>query len=206
VKSVAGYDLPRLLVGAEGTLGAIVQATLRLWPTPSVRRWLARPLDGDRDEAVRTARDLLADPRRPWSIVLTAESIWLQLAGDVAADPPPGFGPSDPPPAPGGLASVAVSVPPPAVAATAAQIDERGLPHRAQVGVGMIEVGADSAADVAALRALAEGAGGHWVVRGGPKELREPPFGPAPAGLDMMRRLRDAFDPARILNPGLGVV
>src|SRR5918996_3243364 len=42
VKSVTGYDVPKLLVGALGTLGVLVEATLRLHPMPPVERtWLA---------------------------------------------------------------------------------------------------------------------------------------------------------------------
>lgn len=38
VKNVAGYDLPKLMTGALGTLGLIVEATFRLYPLPLASR------------------------------------------------------------------------------------------------------------------------------------------------------------------------
>lgn len=41
VKSVTGYDVPKLMVGSLGTLGVMVEATLRLHPLPPARgSWL----------------------------------------------------------------------------------------------------------------------------------------------------------------------
>jgi glycolate oxidase FAD binding subunit len=42
VKSVTGYDIPKLMVGALGTLGVLAELTLRLQPLPDVERtWIA---------------------------------------------------------------------------------------------------------------------------------------------------------------------
>lgn len=49
VKSVTGYDVPKLLVGSLGTLGVIVEATLRLHPLPALSRtWLFGFAEADR--------------------------------------------------------------------------------------------------------------------------------------------------------------
>jgi glycolate oxidase FAD binding subunit len=41
VKSVSGYDVPKLMVGALGTLGVLAEMTLRLHPLPETERtWL----------------------------------------------------------------------------------------------------------------------------------------------------------------------
>ncbi|MCC6169812.1 MAG: FAD-binding protein [Caldilineaceae bacterium] len=45
VKNVAGYDLPKLLVGSQGTLGLMTDITLKLLPRARARRTLALPID-----------------------------------------------------------------------------------------------------------------------------------------------------------------
>ncbi|HSE92104.1 MAG TPA: FAD-binding oxidoreductase [Methylomirabilota bacterium] len=70
VKNVAGYDLPKLFVGSYGTLGVIVEATLKLRPLPEVERLVAVRFDRVKDagaaaralagsDLVPTALDLL---------------------------------------------------------------------------------------------------------------------------------------------------
>ena len=45
VKNVAGYDVPKLAIGSFGTLGVIVDATVKLRPVPDVDHMVVTPLD-----------------------------------------------------------------------------------------------------------------------------------------------------------------
>jgi glycolate oxidase FAD binding subunit len=64
VKSVTGYDVPKLLVGSLGTLGVLVEATLRLHPMPPASRsWrLGFP---SREAAAAFLAALLDSPLQP---------------------------------------------------------------------------------------------------------------------------------------------
>ena len=57
-------------------------------------------------------------------------------------------------------------------------------------------------------RAAAESVGGSLVLFDGSSELKrsQGAWGKPPATLDVMRRIRDAFDPGRTLSPGRYVV
>jgi D-lactate dehydrogenase len=63
-KGATGYDLSRVLIGSEGTLAVIVEATLRLTPVAAQRRVL-RALYRDVDGAAAAVARLMAQPVTP---------------------------------------------------------------------------------------------------------------------------------------------
>jgi len=69
VKNVAGYDLCKLLVGSYGTLGVIVEASLKLFPRPASRAtWVLET--GTLDLARDLRRRILNSPLEPMCLVL----------------------------------------------------------------------------------------------------------------------------------------
>jgi glycolate oxidase FAD binding subunit len=101
VKNVAGYDLGKLLVGSYGSLGVIVEASLKLFPLPAERATFIL-----RAGTLATARDLRRrilhsplDPLRltlldPWAATLVRagsrepgeareHEVWIEVGGST---------------------------------------------------------------------------------------------------------------------------
>jgi len=66
-KGVVGYDLTRLLIGSEGTLAVITEATLKLTPLPEAKATL-RAVYADMDAAARAVTRIMAQPVTPCAL------------------------------------------------------------------------------------------------------------------------------------------
>jgi glycolate oxidase FAD binding subunit len=202
VKGVSGYDLPRLMVGSLGSLGVIVEATLKLWPLPPARAWFAA--EAPPENALRRGAELLDAVYRPGALVVTDTGVWAELVGEPDdVRPPEGLHAAEAPVAPAGAGRMTAGVSPGAIGQLVHALASLELPFAAQLGVGVCEVGVQSVDHVDAVRAAAAGLGGHAIVADAPDELRARPWGPPPEGLEIMRRLKAAFDPGGVLCPGL---
>ena len=240
VKNVAGYDLPKLHVGALGTLGILIEATFKVRPRP------------EREEAVvitcasaRTAAEIAIVVRE------TIDPLWLELRG------PGGVGEFGPLPVVvvgmGGNATEVADARSRVLAAVVGRqttVVAEGAALRARLGhfplepaaavlraavlptvvgavLDTIEHAAGSAVRYAAhatsgivriavagaeavpvlldvLRPVVETGGGALVVERATPVVKVglDVWGPPPGGMELMRRVKDTFDPAGILAPG----
>jgi glycolate oxidase FAD binding subunit len=90
VKNVAGFDLPKLMVGSLGTLGAIATVTFRLYPVPAATRAavlrFARAKPVARETPIAAVlRELIARCLEPESVALyNYEALVVTFAGTSA--------------------------------------------------------------------------------------------------------------------------
>ena len=217
VKNVSGYDLMKLHYGALGTLGVIVAASFKVFPKP-LDDVTVESTHESMDEAWAAAERALDLPMPPAALELFSSGrVLARFLGSpdatkrMVADL--GWKKAD-----GSTWKKHSSAAPPQWARVAMPrhqlrliLDRLGADQLwwASPGLGIANWAvAGGADDVQAVRAAAAAAGGSLVLMAGPSDFRHQAgaWGTPPATLHLMRRLRSAFDPNQVINPGRFVV
>ena len=220
IKNVAGYDVSRLMAGALGTLGVLTEISFKVLPRPVSEVTLSYAMD--EASATRQANTWAGQPlpisATAWlggrllvrlsgapSAVAAAR---LRMGGDEATDLPDFWAALRDQrieffnnPRPLWRLSVPQSVEPISVSSrTSSREDSDPGPTLVEWGGGQRWVAGDI--DPASIREAAQRAGGHATLfRHGDKSVGV--FHPLqPALMKIHRRLKQAFDPLGILNPG----
>jgi glycolate oxidase FAD binding subunit len=206
MKNVAGYDVSRLLAGSLGTLGLILEVSLKVLPRPAEEVTLQLELsEEDALEALnRWAGQPLPISASAWrggelrlrlsGAASAVRAAAKRIGGKAVADPWAGIREHTDPYFAGDAPLWRLSVP------------ARAPALRLQ-GDQLIEWGGAlrwlrSRAEAAAVRAAAERAGGHATLFRA-QDKAAGAFAPlSPALLRLHRELKAAFDPAGIFNRG----
>jgi glycolate oxidase FAD binding subunit len=205
VKNVSGYDLMKLHFGAMGSLGVIVAASFKVFPAPLHDVTVAA--HGGWDDAERA----LSLPLPPSALELSADGkVIARFHGSPDAVKRVitelGWETADP----AFWAQHSLQVPMTLIAAPRDRLHGvlAGLSHWwASPGTGIAHwtpAAGEGAEQLKTVREKAEAAGGKLVVlNASPGFVRAVgAWGTPPPTIDVMRRLKDAFDPHHALNPG----
>lgn len=207
MKNVAGYDVSRLLAGSLGTLGLIAEASLKVLPRPPTERSLR--LESGEGEALATMNRWAGQPLPVSASAWHEGRLFVRLSGaepavhaavhriggetgpasfweEVKEQSHPFFAGTEP--------LWRVSLP-----SAAAPLQ---LPGRQLIEWGGALRWLKSVASAAQVREAAARAGGHATLfRAVDKSAGA--FAPLdPVNARLHKALKDAFDPAGILNPG----
>ncbi len=90
-KGVVGYDLTRLIIGSEGTLAVVTEATLKLTPLPQARRTLQAVYRSVR-EAARAVSRIMAQPAIPAALEFIDAAAIEMIRDHSEAELPRGAG------------------------------------------------------------------------------------------------------------------
>jgi glycolate oxidase FAD binding subunit len=226
VKNVAGYDLGKLFTGAHGTLGVIVSTTWRLHPVPPARRVVTLELPDAaaagplsialaRSTLTPSAVELVGTAGGGARLVVLFESIAESVAGQATAalallgggeeseDLPEDFGRR-----PGGADDVLLRLAyAPASLAAVLEALPAGTAVAAHAATGVTYAALPAEESVEALprlRAALAPHDGTAVVLRAPDAVRDrlDHWGPVGDSLDLMRRVKERFDPERRMSPG----
>ena len=217
VKNVSGYDMMKLHLGALGSLGVIVAASFKVFPTP-LHDVTVEANNASIDEAWAAGERALTLPLAPSALELFSSGRVLarffgsrdavnQMVSEL------GWPTADPSAwavhalrAPDTWARI--TVPRHKLHATLL-----GLPAHADwwasPGIGVVHCSIESGAqEVRAVRAAVESVGGSLVLMAAPTDVTRElgAWGTQPPTLELMQRLKTAFDPQRVINPGRFVV
>ena len=212
MKNVAGYDVSRLMTGAYGTLGVLLEVSLKVLPRPAQVCTVA--FETSAEAAIDRCNAWAAKPLPITGACHDGEALHVRLAG-----------------AAGGVAAAAGALGGETSdgadsEAFWAALREQRLPFfvrdgtplwRVSVppGAATLDIDGDTLVDwggalrwlrtgapAADVRAAAERAGGHATLFRGGDRTGAVFHPPAPAVLKLHERIKTAFDPAGILNPG----
>lgn len=85
VKNAAGFDTPKLMVGSYGRLGVIIEATLKVFPTPQAHASLLVE-HSSIESALRSMQKVLAKPLPISSVLIDSQhTVCFRVAGPSAS-------------------------------------------------------------------------------------------------------------------------
>jgi glycolate oxidase FAD binding subunit len=213
VKNVSGYDLMKLHLGAMGSLGIIVAASFKVFPAP-LHDITLEAAPASMEEAWAEADRALALPLGPAALELFSSGrVLARFLGSAIAvkrmadelgwkDGDPEVWSEHSRRAPAAWARVAV---PRGRTRDVIGALPAGSEWWASPGLGSVHWSIESDADhVRKVRSAAEAAGGTLVLMSAPDDLRRNigAWGTPPPTLPLMQRLKQAFDPGHVINPG----
>ena len=227
VKNVTGYDMAKLYCGSFGAFAVVTGAWLRLRPLPACRETWRGELDAGAEDfdAMRRLASLVSVRALVWVQRPGADraEVVVELGGSTEgvaedrtrlakkllleeAEPGRVDALRDARAAAEGPVRFRARVPGSRCDAMRSAVVEAGLGVSSDPGLGVVQAWGEllEASQLAALRALAESAGGFLTVEAMPDAWRGSVdvFGAIGGTASLVATLKERFDPAGILNPG----